>query len=168
MSQISAARAPNQIIRATSKPEREREKSTVSTKADITETEVRTESSLVQKLRQISDLIPLDVPEATEENALAHLADPAALDNSEIASEDLWEELLNPVLKAALGWGVETSLDAVVRRGRFGFPGLVKFVEYFTETRGVDVALFEGKLSHLIECAMKMMLVSRKLHYESY
>ena len=82
VSQISVE--PNQVIPETLNPEREHEKSTVGTELDV-----HVKSSLVRKLRQISDIISLDVPEATEENALAQLADPAALDDHKIASEDL-------------------------------------------------------------------------------
>jgi hypothetical protein len=68
-----------------------------------------------------------------------------------LTREDLWEEVINGLLKQSLGWGKETDIKSVVRRGPRGVEGLVKFVEYFVESRGVDEALFEGKLARLME-----------------
>ncbi len=118
----------------------------------------------MRKLKLIADSIPLDIPEATTGDRLAQFSDPAALDRPEVASEDLWEEVLNPFLKGVLGWGADEEIDQAIRRGPLGFSGLVDFVGYFTETRGVDEALFEGKLSYLLECATKLMSVALSCH----
>jgi hypothetical protein len=40
-------------------------------------------------------------------------------------------------------------MDAIIRRGRKGLDGLTEFMKYFVVKRGVDEALFEGKLTHL-------------------
>jgi len=112
------------------------------------------ESPFVHKLCKISNALPTSVPEATQSDLLAHFADPAVQDNPEISSEDLWEELLNPFLKDKLGWG-NTNLEAAVRRGRLGLEAVADFVQYFVEKRGVDEALFEGKMANLVECANK-------------
>jgi hypothetical protein len=69
-------------------------------------------------------------------------------------ADDLWDETLNHVLKSALGWGMEQSMDGVVRRGRWGLDGLVNFAAYFIDEQGVSEGLFEGKLAHLM-AAMK-------------
>lgn len=63
------------------------------------------------------------------------------------ASEDLWQEVINGVLKGVLGWGTEIE-DDVIRRGDGGLGGLVRFVDYFVTERGVPEALFEGKHTH--------------------
>ena len=41
-------------------------------------------------------------------------------------------------------------MSKIVRRGQWGLDGLVVFVTYFVENRGVSQALFEGKLSNLM------------------
>lgn len=41
-------------------------------------------------------------------------------------------------------------MDDIIRRGRYGLDGLVNFVRYFIVKCGVNEALFEGKLMHLV------------------
>jgi hypothetical protein len=117
-------------------------------------------SGFLHQLEQISNTLPSTIPEATPTDLLAQFSNPAAYDNPDISSDDLWEEVLNSFLKGALGWGNDIDMATVIRRGRLGFAGVVEFVRYFTETRGVNEALFEGKLTNLVEHAMKIMLVS--------
>jgi hypothetical protein len=57
---------------------------------------------------------------------------------------------LNGVLKSTLGWGTEGNMDEIIRRGRWGLDGLVKFATYFVEVRSVSGGLFEGKLMNLV------------------
>jgi hypothetical protein len=45
---------------------------------------------------------------------------------------------------------MEGDMSEIVQRGQWGLDGLVKFVTYFVESRGVSQALFEGKLSNLV------------------
>lgn len=116
-------------------------------------------SPFAHHLRKISDALPASVPEATQTDVLACFENPATLDNLEILSEDLWERLLNPLLKDKLGWG-DTNLEATIRRGRLGLEAVADFVQYFVEKRGVDEALFEGKMENLVECTKKLMSVS--------
>jgi hypothetical protein len=118
----------------------------------------RPKSALVQELRRISMALPTTIPEATGTDLLSQFASPLQHDNPDIPAEDLWEEVLNPFLKTTLGWNAELDVD-VVRRGRSGFDAVVDFVAHFVEIRGVEEALFEGKLYHLIECAKKKLSV---------
>jgi hypothetical protein len=94
-------------------------------------------------------MLPKEVPEATDHDLLSRFSDPAAHDDPLVQADDLWEDVLNPFLKATFGWGDERDLNEIVRRGDMGFDAVVRFVEYFVEKRGVDAALFEGKLSRL-------------------
>ena len=100
------------------------------------------------------------IPEATETDLLSQFADPLQHNNPDISVDDLWEEVLNPFLKTTLGWNAELDSEVVIRRGRLGFDAVVDFVAHFVEIRGVEEALFEGKLGHLTECAKKKMSVS--------
>ena len=71
--------------------------------------------------------------------------DPAA------SADELWEMGLNNMLKSALGWGLEGDIDAIIQHGKWGLDGLLDFVIYFVEERGVSKGLFEGKLGPLID-----------------
>ena len=73
--------------------------------------------------------------------------------------------LINPILKDALGWGTEADMDKVIRRGRKGLDGLANFVKHFIVKRGVNMGLFEGKLSyHLPPLPAQMSLCARNLN----
>jgi hypothetical protein len=77
-------------------------------------------------------------------------------DNPSLDADGLWEEVLNPFLKGALGWGTEESMYEVVLRGMMGMGGILQFTRYFIEERGVNEMLFEGKLSHLLNAVKEM------------
>ena len=49
-------------------------------------------------------------------------------------------------------------MDEIIRRGRKGLDGLGEFVKYFVVKRGVDEALFDGKLSHLMSALEKKLV----------
>ncbi|TEB21892.1 hypothetical protein FA13DRAFT_1642094 [Coprinellus micaceus] len=108
--------------------------------------------ALARRLKILADTLPVTVPEGQASDKLSVFnSDPRALDNPDIESTDLWEEVLNGMLKGALGWGDELDLTTVIRRGQYGIDGLVHFVDYFVTERGVDEMMFEGKLKHLMD-----------------
>jgi hypothetical protein len=47
-------------------------------------------------------------------------------------------------------------MEDMVRRGEKGMDGMMHFVKYFINERGVSEALFEGKLNRLLDAADKM------------
>lgn len=103
--------------------------------------------------------IPDTIPEATEYDKLAVFGgSPRDFDNPDLDVDDLWEEVLNKVLKSALGWGEEENMDDVIRRGRNGMDGLMNFVKYFVVKRGVQMSLFEGKLARLVTTLEKQSI----------
>lgn len=102
---------------------------------------------VLSRLRLLVTHLPPTVPVATEADELAQYAEPQRFDNPSIAGDDLWEEVLNSALKRGLGWGGDVDVDGILRRGKLGVEGLLGFVEYFVEGRGVPEGLFEGKLS---------------------
>ncbi|KAF6746501.1 hypothetical protein DFP72DRAFT_823118 [Ephemerocybe angulata] len=107
--------------------------------------------AFLSKLRSLITALPSSVPIATADGPLASFAaDPASFDDPSLASEDLWEEVLNTTMKAGLGWGTELNAGGLIQRGEWGMDGLLRFVEYFVTTRGVPVGLFEGKLDRLV------------------
>lgn len=114
-------------------------------------------SRFLNKLQRLIKNIPVDIPEAGDNDKLAIFGgNPKDFDNDGLDPDDLWEEVLNPLLKSSLGWGSEGNMEEIICRGRRGAEGLAMFVEYFVEKRGVSESLFEGKLSYLLSCLEKM------------
>jgi hypothetical protein len=102
-------------------------------------------------LQHLINNLPESIPEASDYDKLAIFsARPCDFDDTSIPSSELWEEIVNNVLKSTFGWGMEGNMDDIIRRGRKGLDGLANFAKYFIVKRGVDEALFEGKLSFLM------------------
>ncbi|KAF6752442.1 hypothetical protein DFP72DRAFT_1047213 [Ephemerocybe angulata] len=109
-------------------------------------------STVARSLKTLADNLLSSIPEADSTSAVAIFAkDPRAFDNPELDSEELWQEVINGVLKGVLGWNTDLPVDDVIRRGKHGVGGLAEFVEYFVIQRNVPEALFEGKLNVLME-----------------
>ncbi|KAF8159901.1 hypothetical protein B0H34DRAFT_843620 [Crassisporium funariophilum] len=109
-------------------------------------------NDFVSKLRTLVKNLPQSIPEASQFDKLSvfgsNLRD---FDDASLSADDLWETGLNDVLKATLGWGKDGNMDQIIRRGKWGLDGLVNFVAYFIEERGVSEGLFRGKLDYLME-----------------
>ncbi|KAF8964489.1 hypothetical protein BDZ97DRAFT_1660101, partial [Flammula alnicola] len=106
----------------------------------------------LETLQHLIRSLPDTVPEASDYDNLAIFGgNPEESDDPSLDTDELWETVLNQLLKSALGWGTEGDMDTIIRRGRKGLDGLVNFVRYFVIKRGVSEALFEGKLSHLMK-----------------
>jgi len=84
--------------------------------------------------------LPESVPQASEFDKLAVFGgSPMEFDDAAWMLMSFWEtKHLNGVLKLALGWGTEGNMDEIVRHGKWGLDGLVNFVTYFVEERGVS------------------------------
>ena len=62
--------------------------------------------NFLEKLLNLVKLLPDMIPKATEYDKLAVFrGNPQDFDNPDLGADDLWEEVLNKVLKSALGWG---------------------------------------------------------------
>uniref|UniRef100_A0A8H7XX72 Uncharacterized protein n=1 Tax=Psilocybe cubensis TaxID=181762 RepID=A0A8H7XX72_PSICU len=122
-------------------------------------------SNLANALQTLVDgLPPPSTDIALADNILsAFHTDPSNYNNPLVSDEDLWEEVLNPLLKDILGWGTELDVEAIVRGNRDGLNGLAPFVEFFVVCRRVDEALFEGKLGHLMSALRDRQLTTRSV-----
>jgi len=112
-------------------------------------------SSFIRKLQGLVKGLPENIPEALQSDKIFG-GDPKVFNDPTIAADELWEVVLNNILKSMLGWGTEGNMDEIIRRGKWGLDGLVKFVTYFVEERGVNAVLFEAKLEYLIKAIEKM------------
>lgn len=114
-------------------------------------------SSFLNKLQHLIENIPDNVPEAGDNDKLAIFGgNPKDFDDERLDPDGLWEEVLNPLLKSRLGWGMEGNMEDIIRSGKKGVEGLATFVKYFIEERGVSDASFEGKLTYLLSSLQKM------------
>jgi hypothetical protein len=106
-------------------------------------------SGFLARFQYLIKNLQKSIPEALDYDKLAIFgARPCNFDNTSILSDELWEEVVNKVLKSTFGWGIEGNMDKFICRGRKGLDGLAEFVKYFVVKQGVDEALFEGKLSY--------------------
>jgi hypothetical protein len=113
-------------------------------------------NNFIRKLQRLVKDFPESIPKASQSDKLAVFGgNPQGFDDSAIDADELWEVILNNILKSTLGWGTEGDMDELICRGKRGLNGLVKFVTYFVEKRGVNSVLFEGKLEHLMEAIEK-------------
>jgi hypothetical protein len=114
-------------------------------------------SQFIKKLEALVKQIPETISEGSENDRLAPFSDnPRNQDVSDLEGDELWEANLNRFLKEVLGCGNEDRMDEVIRRGKNGMDGVVKFARYFIEERGVSEGLFEGKFTALLNALEKM------------
>lgn len=115
------------------------------------------EENFLAKFHRLINSLPDSIPEATEYDTLAMFGgNPQDCDDPSLDGDDLWEEVLNGMMKNVFGWGTEGDMKNVIRRGRKGLDGLLNFVKFFVVKRCVSMGLFEGKLSHLIHALENM------------
>jgi hypothetical protein len=107
---------------------------------------------LLSRLQEGIEQIPTTIPAATAEHRLHEFGgDPSKSIQPEV--ED-WEDLLNPMLKRAFGWGVNEmneSAKGMLHRGQYGLDGFANFIEYFVKRRGLMGGLIEPKVTAILE-----------------
>lgn len=112
-------------------------------------------SSLVDELKVLAQRVCVeaftrDILDMEVDPLATFDVNPAAFDDQSISTDDLWEEVLNGVMKNGLGWGTELDVSSLLKTDGSGLMGLVNFVEYFVVKHSVNEGLFEGKLAHLL------------------
>ena len=118
------------------------------------------ESKLLNRIRKIMKNLPNSVPIASSQDRFTVFSqDPHLLTGTTKNGDDLWEDTLNLFLKDALGWGGEKDMEGMVCHGERGMEGIMSFVRYFIDERGVSEALFKGKLNRLLDAADKMSVI---------
>jgi hypothetical protein len=106
----------------------------------------------LEELHDLISSVPDSIPEALDQDVLAiFTGNPHEIDDPSLNRDELWEELLNGMMKSAFGWGDEGNMEDIIRRGRKGLDGLLNFVKH-----GVSEGLFEGKLMNLMNALENM------------
>lgn len=107
-------------------------------------------------LQALSAIIPA-VPPLTHLDRTAFLAEfdkpPELYDNPNLSVDELWEEVLNPLLHNVFGWG--DSELRVWGVGQQRLNGFRQFVEYFVRERGLSDSLFESRIARLTNALVK-------------
>jgi hypothetical protein len=135
----------------------------VSSNAFITDMQGKTVSSMSQSasgpifncfIKMLQELVkdlPASVPEASAFDKLVVFGgSPKEFDDPTLDAEELWEAILNIVLKSMLGWRIEENMDDIIYCGKWGLDSLVNFATYFVEEQGMSEGLFKGKLTNLV------------------
>lgn len=103
-------------------------------------------SPCLSRLLHAIHQIPLSVPEAGSDHPFAQFS--GELKGCVPEGEDAWETWdgpLNTILQKE-----SQELETLVTRGRYGLSALHRFLQYLVTEHGVNSALFEGKIEHLI------------------
>lgn len=107
---------------------------------------------LLCELQAGVERIPADKPKAIPSHRLsAFSVDPSSCIGQ---GDDDWEDILNPMMKGAFGWGEDAMCKAVkemLQRGQWGLDGFIRFLRFFVMTRGLKGAMFESKIKALLE-----------------
>jgi hypothetical protein len=89
-------------------------------------------SSFLERFQYLIKSLPESVPKASDYDKFAIFsAKPCNFDDTNIPSGELWEEVVNKILKSVFGWGMEGNMDSIICRGKKGLDGLAEFVKYF-------------------------------------
>ncbi|TFY77572.1 hypothetical protein EWM64_g6442 [Hericium alpestre] len=103
---------------------------------------------LLHKLREAMAHVPASsLPEADNDDIITQFSGKPP----SVPSESAWE-VLNPMLNRLVGYET-TAQQAALRlhHGERGLDGLYRYLNHFVEINGIPGALFEGKMSVLLE-----------------
>ncbi|KAJ7814764.1 hypothetical protein B0H14DRAFT_3746965 [Mycena olivaceomarginata] len=111
-----------------------------------------TPGSLLGRLEAAIKILPPTVQEATDSDALAAFGrDPSQYVDAEVPALEVFEHL-NPIFHTTLGWAMPVEETAqLLRRGVMGVDGLLRFIAYFVEERGVREQDFAAKIEQIID-----------------
>jgi hypothetical protein len=96
------------------------------------------------------------IPASRAEAAPNHRLNAFNMDPSSCISPDTddWEDILNPMLKGAFGWGEDTMREAVkgmLHCGQYGLDGFIRYVQFFMMSHGLKGGMVESKIKALLE-----------------
>lgn len=109
---------------------------------------------LVQQIRDQIPHLPISIPVATVDDALATFScDPHLLIDD---PDESWMAI-NKTLHSALGWDTPVEqLMKIVRRGVLGIEGFVVWIESCLRDVGIDGSLLEGRLERMLAAVQQL------------
>ena len=108
----------------------------------------------MRELKVGVEAMPKDVEPAPLDHPLAAFSGDPAKCVLGIVEND-WEDILNPRMKRAFGWGESRVECDFTQRGEAGLDGFLNFVGYFVDHRGLLGALIETKVTILLDAIAK-------------
>ncbi|KAF7326984.1 hypothetical protein MSAN_02492200 [Mycena sanguinolenta] len=108
--------------------------------------------SLLGQLEDAIKILPPTVQEATNSDTLAAFGqDPSQYVDAEVPAVEVYEHL-NPLFHNTLGWAMPVEETAqLLRKGPLGLDGVLRFISYFVEKRGVREQDFAAKIQQILE-----------------
>jgi hypothetical protein len=95
--------------------------------------------------------LPATIPEGKDGDALAVFGgDPSVHLVLGMRNDELWEDVINPMLDRVFSGRHRDNWEEVVRRGEKGLGGFCAFVSFWIR-KGVESILFEPRIENLTE-----------------
>ncbi|KAK6988301.1 hypothetical protein R3P38DRAFT_3444435 [Favolaschia claudopus] len=109
-------------------------------------------ASLLGQLEAAISTLPNTIKEATNQDILAAFAgEPSLAVPANVPAVEIYEHL-NPMFHRTLGWNMSVEDTAqLLRRGEKGLRGLLNFIAYFVEVRGVSERDFAAKIQQVLD-----------------
>lgn len=115
-------------------------------------------SHLLDQLQQSIMSLPLSILIGTHEDYMSQFS-VLPIVPSELTCDELWEEILDPTLNRFLGFGRDTDIKGLIRRGLNGMNGFYSWLETYLATGKIDEVLIEGKISRLIKALSELYVL---------
>ncbi|KAJ7576654.1 hypothetical protein C8J56DRAFT_799797, partial [Mycena floridula] len=113
----------------------------------------------LRKLQNLVGRLPDSIPEGTLNVGLGIYGGKPEnrVTDVNLSSDDLWEEIVNPLLHQVFWNKPVENIIPLISRGEYGMDGFITFVTYFV-SRGISELLFHQQIS-MLENAITAMLV---------
>jgi hypothetical protein len=112
------------------------------------------EPDSLEKLLLLSQTLPTPIPEAGPEDILAaFMTDPSSNVAPGTSSDQVWEEVINPLLHRLFWQADDDELASRVRRGTSGISALYWWINICVQKLGIPMALFEERIDRM-NCVM--------------
>ena len=107
---------------------------------------------LLQQLKDAERSMGSNIPIGQQGDKIAAYGRESAIAQClNIPDDEVWE-VVNPGLDRLLGFGrALDDIQSIIRRGPLGVLGLLEYLTYLVEERGINGGLIEGKVNVLID-----------------
>lgn len=106
--------------------------------------------------------VPVTTPNVDGEQQIdmflsGFLQDPESFDIPDLSTDDLWEQVVNPVLHETLGYGLSNDIsEKITTTHRAAVQGFARWLDYYIVRRGVDEGMVEMRMERLFTALESM------------
>lgn len=126
---------------------------------DLEIIEVPAHSSVITRLRNLTDNLPITVPLGVNNEPLSSFATSPV--HSIPPGKDAWESLVKPMLDRLVGFGKSTTeIGSFIRRGPLGTGGFCDWISVCIEDLGISTDILETRLERIMQ-AMRNQYVNQ-------